>query len=149
MNQKTEIQNFALEKFSFLEKEKGLSGPIFVNKNRGVDIYYLAEKIGLQIEIDWNEYNVFVLVVLLSGGKIPGGYYMDQGLRRRIHLEKALKELKIQDQRPNIIIDKRNKDALFIETAINQRIALYCDVLHSNVDQIINAGEALFCDNAL
>jgi hypothetical protein len=144
MTQK-KMQDFLTKKFSFLEKELGLSKLIVKNKDWNTDIYYLGNQIGFQFELDWRDFDVFVLVVLLEDGKIPGGYYMNQGKRCRIHLEKALKEcLQIQDEILNIMIGNKNKNGQFKEEAIKERITIYGNVLKRYVEKLINAGEAIF-----
>ena len=147
MNQKNEIKNLAIEQFAFLKKEYGLSKPIIRSKDWGMDIYYLASQIGFQIELDWHDFNVFILIALLEDGKIPGGYYMHKNKRCRVHLATVLKELRIQDETMNFLMNKnkrKNRDSHLEEEVIKQKITLYSAIVQSHAEKLINIDVAIF-----
>jgi len=148
VEQKKLIQNFAIAEFLFLETEQSLSKPIIEKNNWfATNIYYLAPEIGFQIQLDWHEFKVFVLVVLLDEGKIPSGYYVHQGRKIRVHLGEVLKKyLNVQDKKLGAKKEKRskNKQPVDSEKAIKQEIVECADILRKYCKEIINLKGRVF-----
>lgn len=45
-----------------------------------------AHTIAIEVEIDWREWDLFLLVVRLESGRLPDGYYVSSVGRCRLHL---------------------------------------------------------------
>lgn len=86
-----DIEKLAVDKFSFLEKEMGLSKPKIKRERWKTRISYLGKDTGFDIELDWREFEVIVLVVRLENGKLPEGYYISQGKKSRLMIDQILK----------------------------------------------------------
>lgn len=56
----------------------------------GVNLLYSGAEIGLEVQVDWREDAVYVLLVRMVNGHVPGGYYMFEGKRVRVHIEQVL-----------------------------------------------------------
>lgn len=74
----------------------GLLSSLGFNKARvkrtwwGTTILYKGNGVGVEVELDWRDVGVFVLLVHLENGKQPAGYYMHEGKRVRVHIEDVL-----------------------------------------------------------
>lgn len=90
--EKIYVEKLALDKFSFLENQMGLSKPKISRETWKTRISYLGKETGFDIELDWRELDVFVLIVRLEEGKLPKGYYVSQGRKSRVIIEQVLKE---------------------------------------------------------
>ena len=85
-----EIEFFVLKKFSFLQDKFGFEKPIFNRDKWNTTVSYLSKEIGIEIELDWRDFDVFILITKLYEGKLPEGYYMSKGKTCRVHLEEIL-----------------------------------------------------------
>lgn len=57
-------------------------------------------RLGIEVEFDTREQNLFILLVRMSGGNLPDGYYRDSlGAKCRIHLNLALETLMLPTKR--------------------------------------------------
>ena len=91
MKKTKQIETLVMEKLAFLQERYGFMSPI-VNQDRWcTTISYLAADISIEIELDWRDLNMFVLVTNLENGRLPSGYYVSNGKISRMHLEKVLK----------------------------------------------------------
>jgi len=139
MDEKSQIRNYALVKFAFLERELNMSKPIIKNRPWNTDIYYLASNIGLQIELDWRDLDVFILVVRLDNGSIPGGYYVLNGKTVRVHIEKILKEKwGFSNDSFRKIVGKKGDHNNYSKEAMEKKLSEYCSLLGQHAKKIIN-----------
>jgi hypothetical protein len=70
----TEGESLVLHTFAFLQEEWGFSHPILAQNPWSTTIAYLSKEIGTEIELDWHDLDVFILVARLDEGKLPKGY---------------------------------------------------------------------------
>lgn len=92
MTDKTKpVERYAIKRLSILDVH-GFSRPKANREKWSTTVSSLSSDIAIEIELDWRELDVFVLVTALSDGKLPGGYYVSEGKKCRIHLENVLKD---------------------------------------------------------
>jgi hypothetical protein len=146
MSENKKIESLVLDKFSFLQDEFGFNKPILNHDTLNTTVSYLSEKIGIEIELDWRDSDVFVLITKLDEGKLPKGYYVFNGKTCRVHLEEVLQNKliigkdKIQEAIKSGKKTKQKRNKQTIET----RIAAYQKLLHDHAEAICNAGISLF-----
>ncbi len=140
MSERTEIENWVVSQFSGLVAH-GFTEPLVKREDWFTVIDWLGDTIAIEIELDWRDYDVFVLVVKLENGKLPKGYYMEDGRLLRIHLEEIIRkkfsgvcrdEVKLFRERRKQ--KKSNKDCV---ASLKDRISVYKDVLMSCVGWIV------------
>lgn len=145
MKEKREIQDYLLDKFAFLKNEYGLSELIIEDNGWITDIYYLGYEIGIEFELDLHDFDVFVLVVLLEDGKIPGGYYMNKGAKCRVHLEKILLEqLHISRKYINSLGDENVRNKHHLIEVIKSRLDSYSTMLKDHIAELLSIGNTIF-----
>lgn len=89
----------ALENFSFLKDARGFANPIVKTDTLVSKVTYLRNDIGIEIELDFRDLDVFTLIVKVSNGELIKGYYVSNvGERIRIHLEEVISPKKIEKQ---------------------------------------------------
>jgi len=77
----TDIESWIVRKFAVLVEKHGFSDPVIsdrVNCNL-TSIGFIGDEIGIEIEIDWDHRDVFVLAVRLSYGELRESYYEQNG----------------------------------------------------------------------
>lgn len=90
--QQREIETRAREAFGFLEEAPGTTGGLERQGYRLL-VSYVLRDVFVEIEMDWRESAVFILVGETVDGQRPSGYYVDRvGRHARWHLGAALKE---------------------------------------------------------
>lgn len=96
MIRKEEIRNILLEKTEFLN-ELGYIDRVENSDDWNYTLSYLARDKGVAIEfeIDYRDFDVFVLITILEAGKLPDGYYMNRGNRGRVHIEQLHEDGKV------------------------------------------------------
>lgn len=85
-----EVTEEAIKSFAFLKSEYGFTGPSICEESWKTSVAFLGETIGIELELDFRDMGVFVLVVRLENGNLPGGYYVSEGKKVRLHLEKFI-----------------------------------------------------------
>lgn len=88
-NKIKKIEEYVNKRLTFLAKY-GFSRVLIARSAWSTVISCLSDKMAIEIELDWRELDVFVLVTALSNGKLPNGYYVSEGKPCRIHIEKVL-----------------------------------------------------------
>lgn len=109
----------------------------------------MLSEIALEIEIDWRDFDIFVLVVRLENGKMPSGYYVSQGRPCRYHLQKIIAEQNWnvdQESLSMILPGKKGKrqNTNRTEEGLLERFRLYKKVLDGCVENLVKEGEAVF-----
>ncbi|MFW9879943.1 MAG: hypothetical protein ACFFG0_43270 [Candidatus Thorarchaeota archaeon] len=145
MSEIKDLESYTLELYSFLLREFGLKKPRIKRDSGITTIYYLSKLIAIEIELDWREADIFVLVTKLENENLPGGYYMWKGKRYRLYIEDVLKILSIEGTNKLVesIITNRKKGGR-TKKAMEERIAAYKQLLLISIDRIINEGVSVF-----
>ncbi len=91
MSEKEEIEEWVIDQFSKLENY-GLSRPVIKRDDWTTSVDWLGADIAIEIELDWREFDAFVLVVRLENRQLPQGYYVSNGKPCRFHLQKVIQE---------------------------------------------------------
>lgn len=139
-----EIESLVLDKFAFLQDGFGLGNPILDRDASHTTISYLSKEIGIEIELDWHDLDVFILITKLDEGKLPKGYYVYNGKVCRVHLEEMLhNKLNISRNEIQLVIGK-NKKQNRSKQAMVIRINAYQQLLHNHFGAICSAGGNLF-----
>jgi hypothetical protein len=146
MSDAKDIESLVLHTFAFLQEEWGFSHPVLAQEHWSTTIAYLSKEIGIEIELDWHDLDVFMLVARLDEGKLPKGYYVSEGTTCRMHLEHALQ--KYFDVAPNAIKEilqfDRKKKQQRNRQAMEEKIVGYQRLLRSYIGMIISTGGSLF-----
>lgn len=149
-----DIENLAIEIFSFL-KEYGFYESLFRSNNLQSGISYLAENIGIDVELDWREMWVLVLIVRLESGKLPNGYYVSNtdGKICRIHLQKALYNLGYRDGQINAEgfykKQKKKKQKPPSIEGMREQLEAGSNLLKKTIDLIISKRESVFTEGTI
>lgn len=148
MSDTKEIESVVLNNFSFLQDEFGLGNPILNRDTWNTTVSYLSKEIGIEIELDWRDLDVFILITKLDEGKLPKGYYVSNGKVCRVHLEEVLQnKLNIGKNEIQEVIQsgKKKKQSRNQQTMLT-RIAAYQQLVHNHAGAICSAGGNLFRD---
>ena len=127
----------------------GFSTPIVKNENGSTTITLMLTHIALEIEIEWRDFDIFMLVVKLENGNIPSGYYVSNGRPCRYHLQKVITDRKwAVDQNAWAIIspekkarkqyDRQSADAIF------DRFCAYKNILGSCINDLVAEENLIF-----
>lgn len=124
--------------------EYNLSKPKIVTSRFMTTIAICSNDLGVEIEIDWIETDVFVLLVALVDGRYPAGYYVSEGKKCRVHLEKFLSKCcKVGNLKVNEIhysLNRRKDNDNRIEAKINY----YLDILQKHIPDILKYSSMIF-----
>ena len=127
----------------------GFSQPRVTQEEWTTTLTLLLTDIALEIEIDWRDFDIFVLVVRLKNGSLPSGYYVSEGRPCRYHLQKVISDRKWNvDQEALAMISpgkkgkrqntKRSADGML------DRFREYKKVLDSCVEKLVEEGDVIF-----
>ena len=127
----------------------GFSEPRVYQEKWMTTLILMLTDIALEIEIDWREFDIYVLVVRLENGNLPSGYYVSEGRLYRYHLQKIVVDQKwYVDQEALAMILPGNKgkrqNTKRTEDSMLNRFHAYKKVLDSCVDNLVQEGEAVF-----
>ncbi len=86
-----DIVDWALTEFGDLA-DYGFSNPLVRSENFKTKIGWLHEKIGIEVVLDWRDLDVSGLIVKLEDGNLPDGYFVSDGKRCRVYLQRAIRE---------------------------------------------------------
>ncbi len=141
-----EVESFALQQFVILQSNYGFSPPQVRRKGWITWIDSIRGEIAVELEIDWREFDVFLLIVRAETGRLPKGYYISDGKRCRVHLLNLLREKEwgvdhvLVSQVRSGSSDPRRRDA----ASLQSKTAVYFRLLLSCINQILAEGERLF-----
>ncbi len=139
MGQEELIVEFAKEELMPLVDHHGFQPPTVTADRGATQIDFLSEEIAVEIEFDWRDFDVFVLIVRLEGGRLPGGYYVSEGKECRKHLREILCE------RGWAVSSAHESSAENpSEGRLRARIVAQKEDLLSHIDDMLSLGEALF-----
>jgi len=138
------VERYAIKKLSIL-KENGFSIPTAKREKWSTTVSCLSSDIAIEIELDWRELDVYVLVTALSDGSLPGGYYISGGKKCRIHLESILKdEFGVSDADIQKYLKKQPARAEKTEATMISRLDHYVQLLRQHISIIMEYGLRLF-----
>ncbi len=125
------------------------SKPQVIEKSWSTSVVLMQNEFALEIEIDWREFDIFVLVVRLENGKMPDGYYVSQGRRCRHHLQKIIIEQNWKVDRDAfsmLLPNKKNKHQKprRTEEYLIEMFRIYKKVLDSCIENLVEKGSSLF-----
>lgn len=147
MGQKQEMKRFVTDQLSVI-KDYGFKGPIVTDDNLITTIDWLDDGIALEVELDWRDLDIFVLLVRLEDGKLPKGYYVSNGKPCRFHLQKVIKERHWQvDQEAFRSITSgtgANKRRNLTIDDLKERFKLYKAILMLCLDKLIAEKNLIF-----
>jgi hypothetical protein len=145
MKKTEQIETSVMRKMAFLQENHGFMSPIVNRKRWCTTISYPADEIAIEIELDWRDLDVFVLVTKLENGRLPSGYYVSNGKKCRIHFERVLREvLKVDSghvkKALGFIPDRSQRD----ESTLENRLDAYVVLIREYVTELCLRGATLF-----
>lgn len=90
-----EILQILREKFDSAAKDLGFKGSVESVSPFAVSLVFFGSHISLEIQVDLRDFFLFGYLFRGSGPKIPRGYVDDHNKRQRMHIQEAIKELKL------------------------------------------------------
>lgn len=139
MKRKEEIRENLLKKTEFL---KGLGFNYCVEHSDGWNytLSYLAcdQGIAIEFEIDYQDFDVFVLITILEDGKLPNGYYMNRGKRVSVHIEQLLEDGKVYSGDWRTISEIRKESKVPNEYKLIKLISAYSILLKEVANDILD-----------
>jgi hypothetical protein len=147
MKQEREIENLVLEQFSDVVNY-GFAKPIVKREKWRTTIdWFHDDVIALEVELDWFEFEMFVLIVRLEGGKLPAGYYVSNGKTCRFHLQQVIRErgwLVDQDALAKISPGANYNKESRSTAVFKERLEKFRKVLMSCIEQLAAERDLIF-----
>lgn len=145
MTDKTKyVEKYAIKKLSALDAH-GFSLPTAKREKWSTTVSSLSSDIAIELELDWRELDVFVLVTALSDGRLPGGYYVSEGKKCRIHLEDVLKDrCGISDADIQSFLKNQPSRSERDETTMKSRLDDYMRLVEQHISVIKEHGLRVF-----
>lgn len=145
MQIKSEVELFVRDKFYFLENELKLSKPLINNDGWKTKFDYLGEELAIEVEVDWRDLDIFVLIVRLDNGKLPGGYYISGGKKVRVHIEKILnQEFGVNSNEIKAMFKENKQKELKNKECLEGKIIKYQNLLSKFGEKILEKGAIIF-----
>jgi hypothetical protein len=139
MNQKEKLLKQVLAEFDVLVQEHGFAQPAISREEWMTRVDYLHKDIGIEIELDWRDFDIFTLIVRLENGNLPSGYYVANGKKCRKHLANICKEQRWPN--PSSKFDQSTKRT---ESDFQHAIELSKMMTTLNILRLLEKGESLF-----
>ena len=140
VSEQSEIENWAISQFAELINY-GFSEPVIKREDRSTVIGWLGTDIALELELDWRDFDVFLLIVRLENSQLPQGYYVSNGEPCRFHLQKVIKDngwsVALDEMKVISTNGKREYSQKPSADNLRQRVLAYKAVLMSCVNQIL------------
>ena len=124
----------AQERFSFLRQERGFRVEIEDRAHTSV-LAYVGERAAFEVELDWRERCVFLLVAYLVEGRRPPGYYLHEGRRVRVRLAEALARGGERERRAAAALRAVSRGSG--PAAMKAQITLFAATLHESLDSLL------------
>ena len=137
---KSELLASGKRAFAFLEK-KDARVDVDDGAERSVLVYVLP-RATVEVEYDWHEQAVFLLMCRTIEGARPGGYYVLAGQRVRVHLLEALESTGLVDEslRASLRSATRRSGA----AAMADQLAVFSAALAERFDAIVERYDRVF-----
>jgi len=147
MSEQAEIESWLKSQFAELA-DYGFSEPVVKREDWNTVVDWLGTDIALELELDWREFDVFLLVVRLEDNQLPQGYYVSNGKPCRFHLQKVIKEkgwsVPLDEMRVISTNGKRGHSQKPSVDSLKKRVLAYKAVLKSCIDQLLADGRTIF-----
>ena len=147
MSERAEIEKWVIDQFSELENY-GLSKPVIKRDHWTTSFDWLSMNIAIELELDWREFDPFMLIVRLEDHQLPQNYYVSNGKPCRFHLQKAIQERGwsvVSDEMKVLSAnEKRGLKPKPSADNFKKRLLAYKVVLISCIDQVLADGESIF-----
>lgn len=141
MDEQKETTRFAASLFSEIVSKQGFSPAAIKETDWVTKINFShASGIGLEVELDWRDKEVFVLLVKLSNGASPKGYYVENGLPCRKHLFKVVMEQDWPGAKENSEEGPDHGGTSSMRTSLQREASL----LEKNISRLIKKGQSIF-----
>ncbi len=146
MSIQEEIEYFALQKLGVLQDRYNFTAPKVKREGWLTRVYSTWKGLAVELEIDWREFDVFLLIVRLEKGRLPKGYYVFSGRECRVHLINLIErkgwtiDQTLISRIHSILLDPRRREATDLQTKIDN----YFELLLSCIDQILVGSYTLF-----
>ena len=147
-DEKSALIKRVAEALGFL-KRHGFKSPVVAEKGPMTIVSVLENEIALEVELDWREAGVFLLVVRLENGNPPGGYYISGGKPCRYHLLQVIEDQKF-DVDPNLVsevrtaIREQGKNRNKVPESMDAQVTALAKVLKACISQLLQAQEEIF-----
>jgi hypothetical protein len=136
MPQKQDLVALARHELEFLCSDHGFEHPTVVAHIFQSSPLCRRGQIGIEVEFDWREEQVFVLVVRLEDGQLPTGYVYG-GMQVRVHLPTM-----IRDRHWKIIPEVRSPRRR--SPSMAEQVADYKQMIAAYAGRIIDEADRLF-----
>lgn len=141
MSQQKQITDFVINVFADLVTEWNFNEPLIQKEDSMTRISYLhSGDLGIELELDWREFEMFILIVRLENNNLPNGYYVSNGQKCRIHLANMVREQHWAVLRSSNNKVQRNKTTDFFQSSILAAKSL----LIEHLPKIMSKGDAIF-----
>lgn len=134
MSDRERLVALARSRFSFLERDRGFRTQVDDRAQRTV-LAYVGEPATFEVELDWREQAVFLLVCRTIDGRRPPGYYVHEGRVVRTHLAQAL-DTGAQRGR-QMAAELRKATRRSGTAAMESQIAAAATALHDSLDDLL------------
>jgi hypothetical protein len=141
MDQREKLTDLVTSEYFFLIREFDFGLPQYDVKSYCTKIFYAGTGIGIELELDWHEFQFFSLVVRLEDGKLPNGYRVANDRKCRLYIRSLFHK---GSGRPKKF--KRAKTSGFSEESFVRAVVEERDFLLPHIDEILSRGQALFGD---
>jgi hypothetical protein len=135
------VEAAAVDKFGFLVSRYRFQPPSIEREWYKTSVCYLTEDTGVEIELDWVDSDVFLLLVRLEGGRLPKGYYVSGGRECRVHWTAVLTRLGIDIGNPK---PKRKKKGSIPFEYYESCLDHYCLQAERSIDKVLASKQSLF-----
>lgn len=127
----------------------GFSKPRVTEEEWTTTLTLKLTNIALEIEIDWRDFDIFVLVVRLENGDLPSGYYVSKGRPCRYHLQKIINERNWAVDREALVAISpekkgRKQNNKRSEEVMLARFHAYKKVLDDCIEKLVKEEDAIF-----
>ena len=109
-------------------------------------VCWLHNHISLELEFDWRENAIFLLVVRLENGNRPNRYYASNGVKCRIHIQEmiARQRWSVDESAISKITTTNAKSGRLSDDSLLILLQAYSALLISVLDSLVEAQHSLF-----
>lgn len=147
MSFQNDLVEFAKQEYSFLCNEYGFNQPIISKEGYSTTLDFLEKNLAIELEFEWREFCVFLLVVRLTNNDLPTGHYIYLGKRVRLPLIQLIEERSWQVDKNLIVQIKQighKKRINLSPDDLKAQVSLYNKLLRSCINKILEEGVKIF-----
>lgn len=147
MSFQNDLVEFAKQEYSFLGREYGFNQHIVSKEGYSTTIDFLEKNLAIELEFEWREFCVFLLVVQLANGELPKGHYIYLGKKVRLPLIQIVEERNWPVDKNLIVQIKQighKKRVNLLPDDLKAQVNLYNKLLRSCINKILEEGVNLF-----